>query len=77
VLFDSGGASVLPAGVTEGTIYYVRDSTTDTFKLAATSGGSAIDLTVDGAGIVQKITPETFTGQGTYSVTDADLALLA
>lgn len=30
-----------------GVIYYVRDATTDTFKLASTSGGSAIDFTTD------------------------------
>lgn len=34
-----------PGGLTTGTVYYVRDSATDTFKVAATSGGSAIDLT--------------------------------
>lgn len=32
-----------PGGLTEGTTYFVRDSTTDTFKVAATSGGAAID----------------------------------
>jgi hypothetical protein len=34
-----------PAPLVEGTTYFVRDATTDTFKVAATSGGSAIDLT--------------------------------
>lgn len=34
-----------PGGLTEGTVYFVRDATTDTFKVAATSGGAAIDLT--------------------------------
>lgn len=32
-------------GVTTYTKYFVRDSATDTFKVAATSGGTAIDLT--------------------------------
>jgi len=41
---------VLPTGITAGTVYYVRDKTTDTFKIAATAGGSAIDIT--GAGTV-------------------------
>src|SRR5690606_22130326 len=31
-----------PGGLTEGTVYYVRDATTDTFKVAASAGGSAI-----------------------------------
>jgi hypothetical protein len=41
------------AGVVAGTIYYVRDVTTNTFKLAATSGGAAIDITSDGSGTVK------------------------
>lgn len=35
------------AGLAISTIYYVRDSDTDTFKLAATSGGAAINFTTD------------------------------
>lgn len=38
-----------PGGLAEGTIYFVRDATTDTFKVAATSGGAAIDLTSAGS----------------------------
>lgn len=34
-----------PGGIVAGTIYYVRDSATDTFKVAATLGGSAVELT--------------------------------
>ncbi|TXH48284.1 MAG: hypothetical protein E6Q97_25055 [Desulfurellales bacterium] len=37
-------------GLTSGTRYFVRDSAADTFKLSATSGGSAIDITTDGPG---------------------------
>lgn len=33
--------------LTNGTTYYVRDKTTNTFKLAATSGGTAITLVDD------------------------------
>lgn len=43
-------SNTLPAGLSAGTAYYVRDTTTDTFKLAATSGGSAIDITDTGTG---------------------------
>lgn len=35
------------AGLSIYTNYFVRDKTTDTFKLAATSGGTAIDFTTD------------------------------
>ena len=45
---NSGGA--LPAPLVAGTTYFVRDKTGDTFKLAATSGGAAINLTTNGTG---------------------------
>ena len=45
---NSGGA--LPAGLTAKTIYYLRDVTTNTFKVAATRGGAAVDLTTNGTG---------------------------
>ncbi len=48
VVVKSGGT--LPAGLTANTRYYVRDSTTNTLKLAATSGGAAIDITSAGSG---------------------------
>lgn len=40
----------LPAGLADNTTYFIRDSAANTFKLALTSGGSAIDLTTDGNG---------------------------
>lgn len=45
-----GGA--LPTGLEAGRRYRVRDKTTDDFKLAASVGGAAIDLTADGSGYV-------------------------
>ena len=38
------------AGLTSGTTYYVVSATANTFKLAATSGGTAIDITAQGTG---------------------------
>lgn len=43
-------SATLPAGLAAGKIYYVRDSTANTFKLAASSGGAAIDITDTGTG---------------------------
>jgi uncharacterized phiE125 gp8 family phage protein len=40
----------LPTGLAEATDYYVRDVSGNTFKLAATSGGTAIDITGAGTG---------------------------
>ncbi len=55
VLRNSGGAQPSPLAVGNSlyalaTVYYVRDATTNTFKLSATRGGAAIDLTSNGSG---------------------------
>ncbi len=74
VVFFGGSC---PTGLTEGSVYYVRDAATDTFKVSATNGGSAIDIT--GVGdvdvVVSKITPETFGAAGTYTLTAGSLEL--
>ena len=50
VLEELRSGAALPTGLSEGILYYVRDKTTHTFKLAATVGGSAIDITGAGSG---------------------------
>lgn len=45
---------VVPTPLNNTTTYFVRDSAANTFKLAATAGGVAIDLTTTGAGAVRK-----------------------
>ena len=45
---QSGGG--LPDPLVTATDYYVRDVATDTFKLALTSGGAAINITTAGSG---------------------------
>lgn len=45
---NSGGA--LPTGLSVSTSYYVRDSSANYFKVAATVGGAAIEITGDGTG---------------------------
>ena len=47
VTYNAGGGTAL-GGLVDGTIYFIRDKADDTFKLAATSGGSAISLTGTG-----------------------------
>lgn len=57
----SNGDQVVLSGLTgsDGVVadvpYFVVNSSTNTFKLAATYGGSAIDITVDGSGTVAKL----------------------
>lgn len=47
----SGGATAaVPTGLALSTVYYVRDVSGDTLKLAASAGGAAIDITAAGTG---------------------------
>jgi hypothetical protein len=76
VVFMNGAA---PAGLTEGTVYFVVNKTTDTFQVALTAGGSAINITATAqpaSSRVSKIVQEVFAAQGTYTQTDADFDLL-
>lgn len=74
VVFYGG---TVPGGLTEGTVYYVRDSVTDSFKVAATSGGVAIDLTSAGSGgcMVSAITEDAYAGAGTHTISSATFGL--
>lgn len=66
-----------PGGLTEGTTYFVVGATTDTYQVAATSGGAAIDLTAEptAACVASKIVPETYGSQGTLQITALPLRL--
>ena len=66
-----------PGGLTEGTVYFVVSSATDTFQVAATSGGAAIDLTTEPGRkcVVSKITEEVFASQGTLTISSNTLRL--
>jgi hypothetical protein len=62
------------SGLTAGTIYFVRDRATDTFKLAANAGGAEINFTTDiSAAQVRKVSSGKISGscavQGVYVVT--------
>ena len=54
VLWEAPAGVSVPGGLAENTTYYVRDSVTNTLKLAATLGGSAIDITTDGVGYLRQ-----------------------
>ncbi len=70
-------AETIPAGLTEGTVYFVLASglTTDVFKVATTSGGSAINITGQGELFFQKVIPEVFASQGQITVAIGALVL--
>lgn len=52
--FFSQPGSALPTGLTEGTVYYVVSSATDTITISATSGGAALTFSASGHGIAFK-----------------------
>jgi hypothetical protein len=76
MLFNAFGTT-LPTGVSEGTVYFVVSAATDTFKVSATSGGAAVDLTGvgGGEGYFEKVIPETFASQGQITVAVGALTL--
>jgi len=55
----------LPAGLSTGTVYYVIDVTTNTFKLSTQRGGGPVDIT------------DTGTGTHTFTMHDVGDAVLA
>ncbi|WP_018503092.1 hypothetical protein [Parafrankia discariae] len=73
VLPGVGGA--VPAGLTVGAHYWVINAATDTLQLSATQGGSAVDITAAGSGLVQRIRVETFDAAGTINVNAMTLTL--
>lgn len=73
VLPGVGGA--VPAGLTVGAHYWVINAATDTLQLSATQGGSAVDITAAGSGLVQRIRVEVFDAAGTINVNAMSLTL--
>lgn len=49
IIFSTTGA--LPTGITAGTVYYVLNAATNTFQVAATSGGAAINTSGTQSGV--------------------------
>lgn len=70
-------AESLPTGLTEGTIYFVVSSATNTFKVSTTQGGAAVDITAvgGGEGFWQRVVPEVFASQGQITVAAGQLVL--
>ena len=66
-----------PGGLTEGTTYFVVGAATDTYQVAATSGGAAIDLTAEptAACVASKIVPETYGSAAPLQITALPLRL--
>lgn len=67
----------LCGGLSDNTKYYIRDSTTNTFKLAATMGGSAIDITSAGNGTlwIARTYKQPVLAGNQYSIAAGDLVI--
>jgi hypothetical protein len=76
ILFNVFGTA-LPTGLTEGVAYHVVNATADSFKVALTSGGAAVDITAVGGGELywERIVPEVFGSQGQITVAIGQLSL--
>jgi hypothetical protein len=59
VVFSGEFGGTLPTGITAGTLYHViTDSlAADGFKVSATQGGAAVNITATGNGMLRKVTP--------------------
>ena len=77
VILDPVFGETIPTGLTAGAVYYVVASAANTFKVANTQGGAAIDITATGGGEVywQRVVPETFGATGQITVAANQLIL--
>lgn len=74
IAFNVVGETI-PAGIVEGAAYFVVGAATDTFQIALTSGGAAVDLTGQGEVYFEKVVPEVFAGQGQITAAIGALVL--
>lgn len=77
VVFYNG---TIPAGLTEGTVYWVVGNTAgdpDTFQVALTQGGAAVDITGQPTPQCKfsKIIEEVFGAQGTFTVSSLSISV--
>jgi hypothetical protein len=72
-----GASNSLPAGITEGTVYFVKTAAGSSITISTTSGGATLDITADGGGIMWKhsilavalnITPSIAAGQMSITI---------
>jgi hypothetical protein len=77
VEFETAEGTVLPTGLTAGTVYYVIATglTTDAFEVSATVGGAAVNITANGNGIVRKLLGKVVNSGDTFQVAIGDFDL--
>ena len=67
----------VPAGITEGQVIFVRDKTTDTFKVTATLGGTAIDMTTapSWGAVIAAISELVYPSTGTFTLSNSTIVI--
>jgi hypothetical protein len=77
VFFWPGGDAALPAGLSAGTLYFVKAAglTADLFAVALTSGGAAVDITASGELAFAKTVPNLWASAGNLVVATGALDL--
>ena len=77
VWFTTVSGDALPTGLSATTLYYVRATglTADTFTVATTSGGAAVDVTAAGECAFWKTVPNTFASAGNLTIATNALLL--
>ena len=75
ILFKSILGAAIPTGISAGVLYFVVGVTTNTFQVAATSGGAAIAISSDDEVEWTRVLPEAFVSAGTFTVSSATVDL--
>ena len=57
ITFHALPGSTLPAGLSVGTVYYVKTVSSNDITISTTSGGAVVDITAAGSMLAQKVTP--------------------
>lgn len=67
--------SVLPAGLSAGTTYFVKTVSGDDITLSATLGGATIDITASGSGLIAKLAAKPVLNGDTASFSAGSLTI--
>jgi hypothetical protein len=75
VAFEAEDVGTLPTGLSAGTLFWVVNSATDTFKVSTSQGGGAVDISAVGSGKVRKVVQKTLNSGDTFRFATSNLTL--
>lgn len=73
IVFEVVEGLSVPAGITAGTVYFVKTSATDVITVSTTSGGATLSITGDGQTAWRKVVPKTTNLNDTFEIAAGDL----